>query len=403
MINEITVFVAIAVIIFLGFGGEIFFKKTGISYYLFLIFVGMMLGPIFHVFPRDSMIPVLGIFSSFTLIMILFYSGMDMKIRDVIMGSGRTLIQVSIYVISSIFAIGIFGHLIFKWDLIQSLIFGSMVGGETTAAVVIPLIRNLKLQEKTMTFLTLESLINSILSIVMFTTFLGLYKNGTTSWTIPLETIGSNFFVGIVLGIALSISWLFVLRFLQNFKYTYVFTIGLLFATYSITQILGGSGLIAVLIFGLLIGSEKSVFLFLRQKFTISDMREQFNKFQSEMAFLMETFFFVFLGLTFLINPGEIISNILLSSTILGILLFFRYIATKISTQGSDLAKDKKIIFLICAQGIVPATLSIVALNEGLPLANTFLNLTVYVIILTNIITTAGTLWMTKSSRKISK
>lgn len=403
MINEITVFVAIGVIIFLGFGGEIFFKKTGISYYLFLIFVGMMLGPIFHVFPRDSMIPVLGIFSSFTLIMILFYSGMDMKIRDVIMGSGRTLIQVSIYVISSIFAIGIFGHLIFKWDLIQSLIFGSMVGGETTAAVVIPLIRNLKLQEKTMTFLTLESLINSILSIVMFTTFLGLYKNGTTSWTIPLETIGSNFFVGIVLGIALSISWLFVLRFLQNFKYTYVFTIGLLFATYSITQFLGGSGLIAVLIFGLLIGSEKSVFLFLRQKFTISDMREQFNKFQSEMAFLMETFFFVFLGLTFLINTGEIISNIVLSSAILGILLFFRYIATKISTRGSDLAKDKKIIFLICAQGIVPATLSIVALNEGLPLANTFLNLTVYVIILTNIITTAGTLWMTKSSRKISK
>ena len=403
MINEITVFVAIAVIIFLGFSGEIFFKKTGVSYYLFLIFVGMMLGPIFHVFPRDSMIPVLGIFSSFTLIMILFYSGMDMKIRDVIMGSGRTLIQVSIYVISSIFAIGIFGHLVFKWDLIQSLIFGSMVGGETTAAVVIPLIRNLKLQEKTMTFLTLESLINSILSIVMFTTFLDLYKNGITSWTIPLETIGSNFFVGIVLGIALSISWLFVLRFLQNFKYTYVLTIGLLFATYSITQILGGSGLIAVLIFGLLIGSEKSVFLFLHQKFTISDMREQFNKFQSEMAFLMETFFFVFLGLTFLINPGEIISNILLSSTILGILLFFRYIATKISTQGSDLAKDKKIIFLICAQGIVPATLSIVALNEGLPLANTFLNLTVYVIILTNIITTAGTLWMTKRSRKISE
>lgn len=403
MINEITVFVAIAVIIFLGFGGEIFFKKTGVSYYLFLIFVGMMLGPIFHVFPRDSMIPVLGIFSSFTLIMILFYSGMDMKIRDVIMGSGRTLIQVSIYVISSIFAIGIFGHLVFKWDLIQSLIFGSMVGGETTAAVVIPLIRNLKLQEKTMTFLTLESLINSILSIVMFTTFLDLYKKGITSWTIPLETIGSNFFVGIVLGIALSISWLFVLRFLQNFKYTYVLTIGLLFATYSITQILGGSGLIAVLIFGLLIGSEKSVFLFLHQKFTISDMREQFNKFQSEIAFLMETFFFVFLGLTFLINPGEIISNILLSSTILGILLFFRYIATKISTQGSDLAKDKKIIFLICAQGIVPATLSIVALNEGLPLANTFLNLTVYVIILTNIITTAGTLWMTKRSRKISE
>jgi len=398
MINEITVFVAIAVIIVLGFGGEIFFKKTGISYYLFLIFVGIMLGPIFHVFPRDSMIPVLGIFSSFTLIMILFYSGMDMKIREVIKGSSRTLVQVVIYVISSIFAIGIFGHLIFKWDLVQSLIFGSMIGGETTAAVVIPLARSLKLQEKTVTFLTLESLVNSILSIVMFAAFLNLYKTGTASWIIPLETIGLNFFVGIVLGLVLSILWLFVLKFLQNFKYTYVFTLGLLFVTYSVTQILGGSGLIAVLIFGLLIGNERSVFSFFHKKLTIGEMREHFNKFQSEMSFLMETFFFVFLGLTFLINPEEIFSNIILSLVFLGILLLFRYIATKISTRNSELSKDKKIIFVICAQGIVPATLSIVALNEGIPLANTFLNLTVYVIILTNIVTTIGTLWMTKRS-----
>ncbi len=400
MINEIIVFLAIAGIIFFGFGGEFFFQKTRISYYLFLILIGIMMGPIFHVFPRELMIPVLGLFSSFTLIMIMFYSGMDMKIHDVIRHSGRTLIHVIIYVISSIFTIGLFGHFVLGWDFAQSMIFGSMVGGETTAAVVIPLTRNLKLHDRTITFLTLESTINTIFSIVFFTAFLDLYKHGTTSLIIPLVSIGENFLFGIVIGIVFSTLWLFTLRYLRDLKYTYVFTLGLLFFTYSITQILHGNGIIAVLIFGLFISNEKSVLTFLRQQFTISDMRVHFTKFQSEMSFLMETFFFVFLGLTFLIDTQKILIDLGIGLACVSILLIFRFFATKVSTKNSDLSKDRNLILLICAQGIVPATLSIIAVNEGLPLANTFLNLTVYVIIITNIITTVGTLWITRKTVK---
>ena len=377
MLNEIVIFTVIAGIIFLGFGGEIFFRRTGITYFLFLIFVGILLGPVFHVFPREPLIPVLGIFSSFTLIMVLFYSGMDMKIREVISGSPRTLLQVIIYVVTSIFAIGIVGHLVLGWDLVQALMFGCMIGGETTAAVVVPLSRSLNLKEKTVTFLTLESLVNSILSIVLFVAFLDLYKHGTTSWVVPVESIASSFLVGIFVGLTLSISWLFVLGHLRNLKYMYVFTLGLLLATYAVTQVLNGSGLIAVLIFGLLLGNEKSVLSRLRQKFTISEMSDQFRKFQSEMSFLMETFFFVFLGLTFVIEPQTIFSNLAIALVFFAILLVVRYLATRVSTRGSELEEDMRVIFLICAMGIVPATLSIVALNEGLPLAGTFLNLVV--------------------------
>ena len=397
------VFSVIAGIIFLGFGGEIFFKRTGISYFLFLIFIGILLGPVFHVFPREPLIPVLGIFSSFTLIMVLFYSGMDMKIREVIRGSPRTLLQVVIYVLASIISIGFFGRYVLGWDLIQSLMFGCMIGGETTAAVVVPLTRSLNLQEKTVTFLTLESLVNSILSIVLFVAFLELYKHGTTSWIVPVQSIAENFLVGIATGLTLSIAWLFVLRYLRGLKYMYVFTLGLLFGTYSITQILNGSGLIAVLIFGLLLGNDRSVLMRLRQRFSISDMSEQFQKFQSEMSFLMETFFFVFLGLTFVIQPGKILGSLAVSLAFFAILLVVRYLATRVSTKGSELEKDRKLIFLICAMGIVPATLSIVGLNERLPLADTFVNLVVYVIILTNIVTTVGVLWISRRTKIATK
>jgi potassium/hydrogen antiporter len=399
MVNEILFFSIIAGIILFGFGGEIFFKRTGISYYLFLILIGIILGPIFNIFPREPLIPALGIFSSFTLIMILFYSGMGMRIREVIQSSPRTLVQVTLYVVSSIFTIGLFCHFVLKWDLIQSLIFGSMVGGETASVVVIPLSRALNLCEKTVTFLTLESIMNSIYSIVFFAAFIELYHTGTTNWFTPLTTIGLNFSVGIVLGIAFSITWNFVLKYLKDFKYTYVLTLGLLLVTYSITEALHGSGLIAVLIFGLAVGNSKSISKFLGKRFDISDMHDQFNKFQGEISFLMETFFFVFLGLIFVIDSSKIFSGLILGLVVLGILLFFRFVATRLSTRNSEMSKDRHAIFLLCAQGVVPATLSVVALGDGLPLAGTFINLIVYVIILTNVLTTVGSIWITRKNK----
>lgn len=400
MINEILFFSIVAGIIFLGFGGEIFFKRTGISYYLFLILIGIILGPILNIFPRTPLIPVLGIFASFTLIMILFYSGMDMKIREVIRGSPRTVLQVTIYVISSIFIIGLALHFILKWELIQSLIFGSMVGGETASVVVIPLSRSLRLGQGTITFLTLESILNSIYTIVFYSAFLGMYKTGGTNWIAPIVTIGMNFTIGITLGVILSIVWMFTLKFFRDFKYTYVLTLGLVLITYAVTEELHGSGLVAVLIFGLFLGSSKTVLSRLRQKFDVAELNAQFHKFQGEISFLMETFFFVFLGLVFVIEPSKILSNLVLGVVILGILLMFRFVATKISTRNSELYADRRMIFLICAQGVVPATLSIAALGEGLPLANTFVGLAVYVIILTNIVTTIGLMLVTRRNRK---
>ncbi len=400
MINEIIVFSAAAGIIFLGFAGEIFFKKTGISYYLFLISVGIILGPVFNVFPREPLIPVLGLFASFTLIMILFYSGMDMRIKEVIKGSPRTVVQVTIYVVSSIFLIGFSLHFILKWDLLQSLIFGSMVGGETASVVVIPLSRSLRLGQNTITFLTLESILNSIYSIVFYEAFVSLYKTGTSNWTLPLITIGTSFSIGIIVGIGLSIIWMFVLRYVRNFKYTYVLSLGLLFVTYAITEVLHGSGLVAVLIFGLFLGSSKVILSRLGQKFDLVDMNEQFYKFQGEISFLMETFFFVFLGLVFVITPSTILSNLMLGLLVIGILLVFRFIATKASTIKSELRKDQLAIFIICAQGVVPATLSIAALNDGIPLANTFVSIAVYVIILSNIVTTAGSILVARKNLK---
>ena len=122
--------------------------------------------------------------------------------------------------------------------------------------------------------------------------------------------LASNISVGVVLGFALSIAWLLALNYLRNYRYTYVFTLALLLTTYVMAQFAGGSGLMAVLVFGIMLGNYKSVGAWVKKELKIADLESQLRGFQEETSFLLETFFFVFLGLTFLIEPSAIIFNL---------------------------------------------------------------------------------------------
>ncbi len=46
------IFALVAGIIVIGFAGELFFKKTGIPIYIFLILAGIILGPILNLFSK---------------------------------------------------------------------------------------------------------------------------------------------------------------------------------------------------------------------------------------------------------------------------------------------------------------------------------------------------------------
>jgi cell volume regulation protein A len=239
-------------------------------------------------------------------------------------------------------------------------------------------------------FLTLESAMNTIFSIVLFFTFVGAYTTGVTDWLSAFTTIGEDFGVGIAIGALLGSVWVYILHFLQKQKFTYVLTLGLIFVTYALSTRLGGNGELSVTIFGIILGNYYLLRRITRHRMSMDALQKQLGAFQEEISFLMETLFFVFLGLTFVINPAVIISNLATAGVVVAVLLGVRYIATSVSTAGSEIRSERRGIILMCAQGLVPATLAIIALNLELPLANDFLSIVTYVIILTNIITAAG-------------
>jgi len=271
-----------------------------------------------------------------------------------------------------------------------------MIGGETTAAVVVPLSQSMKLPEKTAAFLTMESAMNSIFSIVLFTALVGVYTTGGTSMLTAFSGVASQISVGIVTGAILSLAWVFILNRLQKQKFTYVLSIGLVLITYAAAAKLGGSGLLAVLVFGIILGNYYLVNRLFKRHMNIDTLQNQIGAFQEEISFLLRTLFFVFLGLTFVITPSLILNNFSLGVLFLIVLLLVRTGAVQISTSKSDLNTERRAIVLMCAQGLTPATLAILAVSLQLPMADTFLNIVTYVIILTNIVTTIGSIVHTR-------
>ena len=399
MIEETIVIMLLALVVLLGYFGHIFFKKTRVPHFLLLVSVGIIIN-LLNILDKDFLIPIVGLFSTLTLIMVTFYSGLNLEIYDIIYQSGRAFLQSFTYIIVSVILIGVAGHLLLDWPLLESFIFSSMTGGEITAAVVVPLVFSLGLRDEVKALLTLETAISTIITIVLFFMFLNQWLAGTTDIYKAVISVVSNFTVAIIFGIFFSLLSIKVLLRFRKEEYTFVLIIGMLLLIYTIVKSIGGNGELAALILGLFLSNNRMLSDIMHIDFEtdISMLIFRLNEFQDEISFIFETLFFVFLGMVFVINFSTIMINLMIASLFVSILLITRFTAVSLANLGSDTYRYRLIITILCAQGIVPASLSIYLLRYDLPLKYTFMSLITYIIILTNVITTIG-VWITSRLR----
>ena len=399
MLDETLFLLLFAVVILLGYLGHMFFDKTKIPHFLLLIFIGVVLN-VFNLLDKNFLIPIVGLFSTLTLIMVTFYSGLNLNIYDIIYQSGRAFAQSFIYIITSVILIGLTAHYILRWGLLESMIFSSMTGGEVTAAVIIPLAFSLSVNDKVRAILTLETAISTILTIILFFMFLNQWLAGSAEFYSILSAIIGNFTIALFVGGILSIITIKILHRFRKREYTYVLTIGMLLLIYTIVKMLGGNGELAALIFGLMLSNYKLVSkaLNIESSLNISLLIYKLDEIQNEISFLFETLFFVFLGMVFTINIDTIVENLFIALIFTLILIVTRYFAVSLANKGSEVYGDRITITILCAQGIVPASLSIYLLRYNLPLKYTFMTLITCIIILTDLVTTIG-VWLIGRSR----
>jgi cell volume regulation protein A len=376
-----------ALIILIGFLGNYLFERTGLPDMLFLIILGIIFGPVLRVFDPSVITGMAPYIAALALVFILFDGGMRMNIYQVFSNSPRAVLLAVLGFLLSTLVVALFMVLLFGVPLPYGFLFGSIYGGSSSIAVV-SLAAKIKVSEKCSTTLILESAITDILCIVVSLTIIGIIVTGQADYVVVGTEIASKFLVGAIVGVIFGMAWLILLKKVVAMPYSYMLTLAVVLLAYAASENLGGSGALSSLLLGLTLGNERQIFkAFQREITTDVAVDAGFKRFESEIAFLIRTFFFVFLGIIATISDiGFLLIGVILSL----LLLLVRFGAVWVATIRSELRNEHPIMAVVLTRGLAAAVLATLPIQYGLQYSDVFINLAVVIIVSTAIIATVG-------------
>ncbi|MCL5877064.1 MAG: cation:proton antiporter [Candidatus Bathyarchaeota archaeon] len=380
-----------ALIVLIGFTANFLFKKTGLPDMLILIFLGALFGPALGVFDPTSVKSFAPFIAALALAYILFDGGMGLNIKKVLSSSRKALLLAVLGFVFSVLGVCIFTVVTFGVPLIYGLLFGSVFGG-SSSIVVISLTAKIKLSDQGCTILILESAITDILCVVISLSILDVILTGEANIVAIGLGITGKILLGLIVGLIAGFVWLFSLKKVLSMPFYYMLTLGIVMLGYAVSESIGGSGALSALVFGLILGNERDIVKltsYLKpddEKVTLS-VSKGLKRFEAEIAFLIRTFFFVFLGIIFSFSTLYIfIMGILLSA----LLFVTRFGAVWITTAKSRLKKERPIMTFVLTRGLAAAVLATLPTQYGLLYSDLFINVAVVVIVTTAVLATVG-------------
>jgi cell volume regulation protein A len=375
----------VAAIMVLSFIGDLVSRKILLPNVILLIITGIICGPVLNLFNRTDLVAVVPFLAPLTIAFIGFNAGLHMDIYEVLAQSRRALFLSVFGFVLSTGAIGVLLHFVFSIRWAYAFLLSSAWGGVNTATVSV-VCKHLKIGRESFTTLTMSSLIDDIIVLVSALTLLNyITLGGLGVQEISLELV-RNLSVSIFLGVMIGLAWLYLLYFSRKTEYTYTFMLAAILGVYSGTELLGGTGGIAIFIFGLILGNSQFLAGSLRMKVDgdmLFELKNLIGRFHSELTFILTTFFFTFVGLIYVFTG---VSELLLGLIISLLLHGTRLVAVKVGTWKSSLAPHFPAIGLIVGKGVASAAMSTLPLAYNLPNAGMFSSVALNVILFTNII-----------------
>jgi potassium/hydrogen antiporter len=310
-------FFFVALVILLGFITSRIFQWTRFPDIPLLLSLGLILGPlnraaaevipVLHssflatTFDEATFRQLLPFFSQLALIIILFDSGLKLDIEQVAKGFRPALIHTIPTMLLTVTGIALIGQYLWGMPTLVAVILGVALSnvGQTVSAA---LIRDISITSETRSIYFIEMAIYDVISIPLLVGLLEFAKAvGTPSVGVFGEAIARVASVSLIFGVVGGLIWIYVLLRLENYPYTYMVTLAMLLLVYSLNSFAGGSGAIAALVFGLVVGNRRLILkLAGYRKVPHFDIEgEKVHTFHDEMTFFIRSFFFVFLGIIF--------------------------------------------------------------------------------------------------------
>ncbi len=374
---------AASVVIIMGVLGEAFFKKTGIPDVLFLMVLGVIIGPVLGIIQPEAVLEIVPYFAAVALIIIMFDGGLNLHLGKVVKTAHFSIILVIVGFAVSVGIVGSFAHYGLGWEWIDSILLGSIVGG-SSSIIVFGLVKKLHISEEAKSMLNFESALTDIFAVIVAFVLFEAILSGEFSLDLLGVTIGKAIMVGLVLGLGVGIPWMFVISKLKNAQHSYMLTIGMLFMLFFLATSFGESGALTALVFGLMLGKKNYFTRVLKIKFP-EDLID--DSLHNQVTFLVRAFFFVFVGL--LASFAQI--EYVIFGVVAAIAIYVgRIVITKSVLVRGFSKLDKKVTSVMIPRGLAAAVLATYPLSMGLPNAEAYPQIIFFVVITSVIITTIG-------------
>ncbi|OQD59899.1 K+/H+ antiporter [Methanobrevibacter arboriphilus JCM 13429 = DSM 1125] len=325
--------------------------------------------------------------SIFALIIIMFSGGLDTNTKKMKPIASRGAVLATVGVLITAIATGLLIHYLLGIDIVLSLLMGSIISS-TDAAAVFSIFRSgkIKLKKNLAETLELESGANDPMAYVLTISFIELLTHPTTS----IEGIIFLFLKSLILGAVFGvISGKLSIKLFENVnldvKGLYpVLLVALAVLTFSISEIVGANGFLAVYIAGIMIGNAKMI-----KDAKLSN--ETNTTFFEGLAWLMQVIMFLVLGL--FIFPNQLLETAGISIVIAIALMFIsRPIAVFTSLIPFKVSlKEKVFLSWTGIKGAVPIVFATYPLVAGIPEAYTIFNVVFFITII-SVILQGGTI-----------
>lgn len=303
-------FFFVALVILLGFITSRLFLTTRVPDIPILLSIGLLIGPLnaelFHnAFLSDSFNieffkGVAPFLSTLALIVILFDSGLKLDFDQFGGGMRPAFLHTIPLFVLTVGATAAIAIWVLGMPVLIAVVLGVALSnvGQTVSAA---LIREFNIRPEVRSVYFIEMALYDLVSIPLLVALLDFIEGsgGVEDVGVFLQSLARVMSVSLVVGIAGGLLWIYIQSRLDNYPYTYMITLALLLFVYSLNSFVGGSGPVAVLIFGLVVGNRTAVLRALRKRIDIKAEGERVHTFHDEITFFIRSFYFVFLGITF--------------------------------------------------------------------------------------------------------
>ncbi|HNZ28438.1 MAG TPA: cation:proton antiporter [Candidatus Goldiibacteriota bacterium] len=337
------------------------FNRTKIPDVLPLVLTGIIAGPVLNFINPEIFGRFGEIFSTLTLVVILFEAGLCLDISAVKSSAGRGAVFALLTFIFTLVFVAALSHVFLGLGLLQAAVFGGILAG-AAPSIVIPMLRKMSVSRNIISAVVFETTISEVLSIIFVLQiipasegagFNPAYITGRTLLAIAAAAAA---------GSAAALFWSMMLnkvRLLENSAFT---TPAFVFIVFGGAELAGFSGAIAALCFGIVLGNVKDINIGPVKHLNVT-LNGTEKSFMAEVVFLMRTFFFLYIGIS--MKPAGF-DTVIFSAVLTAVILAARVISANMSFNKEESRFDITAAGVMVSRGLASAVLAGMPAQAGM-------------------------------------